>query len=231
VIIRAAWGNDEGGRREKEVSAATKESTPSAEPLARSAAVAVPGLSEQRLAGLVEEQADFVWRSLRGMGVSPSVADDATQQVFIVMSQKLEQVEPGRERAFLYGVAMNVAAHARRARARSREIAEAATGEDMREAADTAPNPETQLADAQARALLDRVLDALSEELRQVFVLFELEELTMIDIAQLLSIPPGTVASRLRRARAEFHAAASRVRAGAGASASASRAAPTGGRP
>ena len=176
-------------------------------------------LAGERLASVVEQHADFVWRSLRRMGVAPSQADDATQEVFIVTSQKLDRVELGRERAFLYGVAMNVAAHARRARARSREVA----GEEETLAApDQAPNPEMRLADAQARAQLDDVLDALSEELRAVFVLFELEQLTMIEIARLLEVPAGTVASRLRRAREEFHAAASRVRAAA---------ARTGGRP
>ena len=167
-------------------------------------------LAGERLALLVEQHADFVWRSLRRMGVGETQADDATQEVFIVTSQKLERVEPGRERAFLYGVAMNVAAHVRRSRARSREVAE--TPETLA-AVDKAPDPEMRLADAQARALLDRVLETLSEELRAVFVLFELEEMTMIDIARLLDVPAGTVASRLRRAREDFHAAAARVRA------------------
>jgi RNA polymerase sigma-70 factor (ECF subfamily) len=167
-------------------------------------------IAGERLATVVEQHADFVWRSLRRLGVTQSQADDATQEVFIVAAQKLERIELGRERAFLYGVAMNVAAHARRARARSREVA----GEEETLAApDKAPDPEMRLADAQARAQLDRVLDALSEELRAVFVLFELEELTMIDIARLLDMPAGTVASRLRRAREEFHAAATRLRA------------------
>ena len=191
---------------------ATKQSTPAAAP--------VPvARSGESLASLVEQHADFVWRSLRRMGVAPAQADDATQEVFIVTSQKLERVELGRERAFLYGVAINVAAHARRSRARSREVAGEA---ETLAARDHAPNPEVRLAEAQSRALLDRVLDALSEELRAVFVLFELEEMTMIDIARLLDVPAGTVASRLRRAREGFHTAAARVRA---------EAARTGGRP
>lgn len=164
----------------------------------------------ERLASLVEYHADFVWRCLRRMGVTAAQADDATQEVFIATSQKLDRVELGRERAFLYGVAMNVAAHARRSRARSREVA---ADDQALEAHDQAPNPEVRLAEAQARAQLDGVLDALPDELRPVFVLFELEEMTMIDIARLLNVPPGTVASRLRRAREEFHAAASRARA------------------
>lgn len=169
----------------------------------------VPGA---QLAALVEHHADFIWRSLRRMGVGRSEADDATQEVFITASRKLDRIESGRERAFLYGVALNVAAHVRRTRARSREVVE---DEKALDALDKAPNPEMRLADAQALAILDRVLDALSEELRAVFVLFELEELTMIDIARMLDVPAGTVASRLRRAREEFHSAAARARKGA----------------
>jgi RNA polymerase sigma-70 factor (ECF subfamily) len=144
------------------------------------------------------------------MGVAPEQADDAVQEVFIVTSRKLGDVESGREKAFLYGVATNVAAHARRSRARSREM----TGdENAFETKDDAPDPEMQLAGAQARAQLDRVLGGLPADLREVFVLFELEELSMVEIARLLTVPQGTVASRLRRAREEFHAAAARLRA------------------
>jgi RNA polymerase sigma-70 factor (ECF subfamily) len=61
--------------------------------------------------------------------------------------------------------------------------------------------------------LLDEVLDAMTMDLRTVFVLFELEELPTAEIARLLEIPVGTAASRLRRAREEFHVLAKRVRA------------------
>ncbi|MDX2091773.1 MAG: sigma-70 family RNA polymerase sigma factor [Kofleriaceae bacterium] len=67
---------------------------------------------------------------------------------------------------------------------------------------DLAPSP-AEVADRQrARAVLDRILDAMDDDLRAVFVLYELEELTMSEIANTLELTPGTVASRLRRARA-----------------------------
>ena len=53
-------------------------------------------------------------------------------------------------------------------------------------------------------------------DLRTVFVLFELEELTMAEIAELLGLAPGTVASRLRRARQDYGAAVHRLRLRAG---------------
>jgi RNA polymerase sigma-70 factor (ECF subfamily) len=64
-----------------------------------------------------------------------------------------------------------------------------------------------------ARDLLDRVLDEMDLDLRVVFVLYELEEMTMADIASSLELAPGTVASRLRRARADFGERVARYRA------------------
>lgn len=162
-----------------------------------------------RFAALVEEHADFVWRSSRRLGVPESLADDATQQVFLVAQQKFASIEPGREKAFLFAVATNVAAHARRSVARRREAAEA-PDESL---VDPAPLPDVALDAQRARVLLDHVLGTLPMELRTVLVLFELEEMTMAEIADVLSLAPGTVASRLRRARAAFHDEAKRVRA------------------
>jgi RNA polymerase sigma-70 factor (ECF subfamily) len=69
---------------------------------------------------------------------------------------------------------------------------------------ETLANPEQLTDQRQARAMLDRVLDQMDIDLRTVFVLHEFEELNMSEIADVLEIPRGTVASRLRRARLEF---------------------------
>ena len=78
---------------------------------------------------------------------------------------------------------------------------------------DPRPSPEEQLQNRQARGMLDEVLRRLSMELRTVFVLHELEEIEVRQIAQIEGIPVGTVSSRLRRAREEFSAIAKRLRA------------------
>lgn len=161
------------------------------------------------ITALVEEQADFVWRSLRRLGVPEASVDDAVQQVFLVAAQKFDRITSGRERAFLFSVAMNVASHARRTLARRREVLDG-TPLDV---VDPRPSADVELDDKRARALLDEVLETMPLDLRTVFVLVELEEMTMIEVAEVLSLPQGTVASRLRRARDEFHAAARRVRA------------------
>jgi RNA polymerase sigma-70 factor, ECF subfamily len=64
--------------------------------------------------------------------------------------------------------------------------------------------------------MLDRVLDQMETDLRTVFVLYEFEELNMAEIASALGIPQGTVASRLRRARADFRQRVSRLEGGVG---------------
>lgn len=170
---------------------------------------AAPTLAAADLPRLVETYADFVWRSLRRLGVSEAGTDDAVQQVFLVAQQRVTSIVVGKERSFLFAVGMNVAAHVRRAHARRRE--------DLRDAPletiDPAPLPDAELDQRRARALLDEVLDAMPLDLRTAFVLHELEEMTMIEIAEVLAIPPGTVASRLRRAREEFQKQAQRVRA------------------
>lgn len=158
---------------------------------------------------LILEQADFVWRSARRLGVPEAMADDATQQVFLIVQSKIHTIVAGHERGFLFGVAINVAAHVRRTLARRREVDE----RQAPEVADHAPLPDEALDQHRARALLDTVLDAMDLELRTVFVMIELEEMTMVEVAEVLALAPGTVASRLRRARVEFQKQAQRVRA------------------
>jgi RNA polymerase sigma-70 factor (ECF subfamily) len=177
-------------------------------PLAQEVAPAC-GIAAPDLRALVEAHGDFVWRSLRRLGVPESLADDATQQVFLTTARKVDRIEHGRERAFLFATLSHVAAHVRRTLARKREVAY----EAIDEAADPSTRPDVLLEARQARALLDVALDSLSLEHRIVFVLFELEELTAVEIAELTGLPVGTVASRLRRARDEFRKAVRRIHA------------------
>jgi RNA polymerase sigma-70 factor (ECF subfamily) len=171
---------------------------------------ALPEGGRQRLRALVDAHFDFIWRSLRRLGVPEEGLDDAAQQVFLVALRRIDEIAAGRERAFLFGTAMNVAGDARRALVRARE------GKDERAleaAVDSAPTPDQVVVRKQARALLDEVLAAMDDDLRTVFVLFEIEGMTSPEIASLLGIAPGTAASRLRRGREQFRAIAKRVRA------------------
>jgi RNA polymerase sigma-70 factor, ECF subfamily len=175
---------------------------PSSRPsgIARIEGAAASDAHRQRLSRALTEHYDFVWRSLRRLGVPDSEAEDAAQEVFLVLSGRLGDVVPGSERAFLYRVAVHKAEHVHRARARRREVAEPAPDE----APASTRDPEQLLAGARARALCHELLGELSLEQRAVFVLYELEEMTMAEIAETLQLPMGTVASRLRRGRETF---------------------------
>ena len=176
--------------------------TPSPEAEAR-------GASSLELAAA--ENFQFIWRTLRRLGVRPEcVVDDATQRVFEIAARKRQSIRRGHERAFLFKTAVLVAAEERRAQRRSREVADEGS---VGAAADTAPLPDQALEQQRNRELLDLVLDMLDANELTVFVLYELEGLSSPEISELLEIPVGTVASRLRRAREAFRAGARRLRA------------------
>lgn len=149
---------------------------------------------------------DFIWRSLRSFGVAQMDADDAAQHVFWIASQKLDSIAVGSERSFLFATARGVGANVRRARLRKRETLDEMSFATLE---DQGSDPEEYVQRREAVALLEEVLDQMPDELRVVFVLFELEGLTSIDIGEMLRIPTGTAASRLRRARAAFRKIAS----------------------
>lgn len=164
----------------------------------------------ERVRRVVGEHHDFVWRSLRRLGVPEPAADDAAQQVFCVFARRMESVVPEKEKTFLFGVVLRVAQHVRRSRARRREVQddEAIAARESEQA-----GPDELLDERRARALLDALLAKMPLELRIVFVLYELEEMTMAEIAHVLELPSGTVASRLRRARELFEDMAAARRA------------------
>ncbi|MBX3200556.1 MAG: sigma-70 family RNA polymerase sigma factor [Labilithrix sp.] len=176
--------------------------------LAGAARMTARAAEDARLRRIVDGYHDFVWRSLRRMGVPEHAAEDAAQQVFLVLSHKLDLVAPENERSFLFGTVVRVASGVRRAQSRRREVA----GVVVDEPVDDAPAADVLIDEKKARAVLDEILHAMPEDLRAVFVLFELEEVAASEVADVLGIPVGTVASRLRRAREVFHAAANRFK-------------------
>jgi RNA polymerase sigma-70 factor (ECF subfamily) len=180
---------------------------------ARAAGTGVPAevlAPAERFRRMVEGSFDFVWRSLRALGVREAAVDDAAQHVFVVASQKMADIPVGGERAFLFGTVVGVAANARRRQANEREIADEAA---LETALDQRLDPEEDVARREQCRILERILDDMPEDLRVVFVLFELEGLTSIEIAAMLDIPVGTAASRLRRAREDFGARVARLTA------------------
>src|SRR5262249_37551686 len=87
----------------------------------RPAEEAGPQVDQRRLRALIDEHHDFLWRSLRRLGLAEAHVDDAAQHVWLVISRKLSEIRVGGERAYLFGVAMRVASNARRVASR-REV-------------------------------------------------------------------------------------------------------------
>jgi RNA polymerase sigma-70 factor (ECF subfamily) len=154
---------------------------------------------EARLRQLVDQYMDFVGRVLRNAGTPPAEVDDALQRTFIIADRRLDDIRAGSEKSFLLQIALRVAAHARRSAARRREVPEAELPERVESA-----TPEQLIGQKRARQMLDQVLDQMGQDLRTVFILYEFEQMSMAEIAGAVGIPSGTVASRLRRARADF---------------------------
>jgi len=163
----------------------------------------MPSRTTADLGDLFRQHAHFIARSLRRLGVPAGEVEDAVQEVFVIASRRIETIGMGAERSFLYGTAMRVASNVRRV---DRRTQARRSPEDVEATAeiDPRPNPEDLVDRSQARATLDAVLETMSVEMRAVFTLFELEEMTTNEIAALLGVPAGTVSSRLWRAREHF---------------------------
>jgi len=151
---------------------------------------------DTRLHALVSDHFDFIWRLLRRLGLAPADADDAAQHVFITVAGKLDQVEAGSERTYLYGIALRVAANVRRKNSRRR------AGDELNSSLD--PRTDDFAGRLESQDLMQHLLERLEGDLRRVLVLAAIEGLELSEIAALEGIPVGTAASRLRRAREQF---------------------------
>lgn len=158
----------------------------------------------ERLERAIQNDYRLIWRLLRRLGVPVDSVDDAAQEVFLIVAERLSDIRENSERSFAFGTAIRVAHSARRRLARAPVSVDGELGEGAL-AASPVPGPDELSDQKRARELLNRVLDAMPFDLRTVFILFELEGLRSPEIAELVGVPLGTVASRLRRARESFH--------------------------
>jgi RNA polymerase sigma-70 factor, ECF subfamily len=152
------------------------------------------GASPLSFEHVYEEQLDFVWRSLRLLGVKPEHLEDAAQDAFSVVGRRLAQFE-GRSslRTWIFGIVQRVAANHRRTE--RRKLAPLVPLAD-----EAAAQEATAHARAEARELaacIERFCAELDEERRTLFVLVLMEEVPATEVAILLNIPPNTVYSRV----------------------------------
>jgi RNA polymerase sigma-70 factor (ECF subfamily) len=154
---------------------------------------------------------DFVCRYAIHRGVSPVTLDDAVQEVFIVVHERLSTFE-GRSsiKTFVGGIARLVINDHLRKRGNR------ALGEPLFEAElppSEAPDPAELTARSEAARQLDALLAKMSEAQREVFVLCEIEQLSSVEVAEMLGVNENTIRTRLREARKSFEAGVVRFRA------------------
>jgi RNA polymerase sigma-70 factor (ECF subfamily) len=165
---------------------------------------------EARFTQLYEENFDFVWRSVRMLGLLPDAADDAAQDVFLVAHRRLADFE-GRSapRTWLFAIAIRVVSDHRRSRRRKMRLLERV----MRLDRAPAHTPFDAAVGTEQRDALLSALDALPDDQRAVFVLADVEEMSAPEIASTLDVNLNTVYSRLRAARKTMADRLSQLRA------------------
>lgn len=178
--------------------------TESAKPEACSARPRLP----PQLREVITECGPFVCRSLRSLGIQNAELDDAVQEVFLVVFQRFTDYEErGRGRAWLYSICSRVARNHRRRLGRRRETAFVDTFVEATQL--------ERLSDREALELGQRLIDELPPAQREAFVLYEVEDLSIAEVARALQCPLQTAYSRLRKARAKIVAEVERLAAAA----------------
>lgn len=178
------------------------------------AAVGVP-IGRPTFGQIYEDHFAFVWRNARRLGAPDGDLDDVVQETFVIANRRLAEFE-GRSsvRTWLFGILLNVIrGHRRNIKARHPHTLNADSRSDPSLLVDLADGPHELATKAEAARLVDRFLETLDHDKREVFVLAEFEQMTAPEIASLLRVPLNTVYSRLRLGREEFAAAAARYRA------------------
>ena len=153
--------------------------------------------AETAFADLVDRDLDRVWRYLRSLLRDADLARDVAHETFLKLRAVVEREGPPRA-AYVFTAARNAAlSHLRRTRTRQRHVAP--LDPESRAVPDPAA-PDRELHRAELRSALDAALASLDETHRSVFLLSEVEGLRYEEIAEILDLPPGTVASRKHHA-------------------------------
>lgn len=148
---------------------------------------------------LVEQYRDNVYRLAYRMCGNAHDADEAAQEAFVAAWRALPNFRgEAKFSTWLYRLTTNAAIDLMRREKRHRTASE----EDVPELADETDSPQQQVERTEQRETVQKALSSLSEEYREVLLLRYMQELDYTEIAEALSLPAGTVKSRLNRAKA-----------------------------
>lgn len=153
-----------------------------------------------------EREFSWVWNTLRRLGVDRVDLKDQSQEVFLTVHNLLPDYDPSRPiRPWLFGIAYRVAGRYRTTRAKH-------PVKEPIDLVDDSPDVQEKLETREQQAFVLEAMQSIDLSRRAVFILVEIEERTVPEVAEALSIPLNTAYSRLRLAREEFTAAALRLR-------------------
>ena len=161
---------------------------------------------------IYESMVDYVWNVVSRMGVSPADTEDVVQEVFVTVFRRLGEFEGRAQlKTWVFTIAVHLVQHYFRTHARKPGDRASAKGTEIQSLVDQRDNgPANQIERQDRYDALNRVLDQLDEAKRLVFVLAELEQLTLVEIGEIVGANPNTVATRLRAARQAFEKALAR---------------------
>ncbi len=169
-----------------------------------------PLREEEEFRQLFERQVSFIWNTLRRLGVSERDRKDVAQEVLLTLHGLLGDFDPTRpERPWIFGIAYRIAMRHNSLVRHTREVMTDAHAEEM----DPAPNAERVLEGEQLKRMVHAAMSQIEPERRAVLLLAELEECSVPEIAEALSIPLNTAYSRLRLGREDLRATIRRMRA------------------
>lgn len=158
----------------------------------------------------------FVWRNLRRLGVPQEQLEDAAQEVFLVVHRRIDSFDASWSsvQTWLFGIVMRVAQNERRSRRRRRaRIVNAIEQSTIDSAPAAGETPSELVAKREAARLLELALESMGEKERAIFVLVEIENMSVPEAAEALRLNVNTAYGRLRSARVEFEKAVARLRA------------------
>lgn len=156
-------------------------------------------------ASVYDRHYGYVHRAMRHLGVRSDALDDAVQDVFIVVHRKLAEFD-GRFAitTWLYAIVIRVARRYRKAQAAQANF-------DVDESLPSACVLEEDVETRRKLGLAEAALATLDKDKREIFVLAEIEQLRVAEIAHVLEEPVDTLYSRLRVAKVAFHKALRRL--------------------
>jgi RNA polymerase sigma-70 factor, ECF subfamily len=162
---------------------------------------------------IFEAEFGYVWTSLRRLGVSPGDVEDVCHELFLAVYGRMDAQDPTRPvRPWLFAFCVRFASDYRRlARHRVETMTEAPEQDDGR------PGADTLIERKEAQDLVQRAIDTLETDRRAVFILHELDQVPIPQVATALEIPLNTAYSRLRLAREDFRVAVKQLQLTKGA--------------